>query len=171
MKAITIRPTEMMNPEYDENEMRKAQLADRPYRVKQILMTPPGREIDHPACWRLVNMGLAVPLDDECREAAGMSDDELCAAIANYELTEQGRVTGKPEYDAARKPSGVVLPSEFAHLADPIAAEIERRQKRIDELHNVAKQEEAEDKAEGKIMYVVDVTDLPPDVDDLPPEE
>ncbi len=171
MKAITIRPTEMMNPEFSEDAKRKALADGMPYRVKRTVMTDPGRHIEHRECWRLVNMGLAVPADEECRQAADMTEEDLVKTIANQELIEQGRATGKPEYDGPRKPSKVQLPAEWSHLTDQVAAEIEKRQNRIDELHSTARREAEEEKAEGKVMYVVDATELPPDTEELPPEE
>ena len=170
MKAITIRPTQMINPAYSEEDRAKAEKQDLPYRVSPILETDSGRVTEERGCWRLVHMGLAVPLDDECREAAGMTEEQVVKAIAAYELTEQGRTTGRPDADAPRKASSVQLPDDWSHLADAINEEIEKRQDRIDQLHSQAKQEEAEEKAEGQIMYVVNADDLPPEEDDLPPE-
>lgn len=39
-----------------------------------------GAIIDHPKAFRLVQMGIAIPADDECKERANMSDEQLKAA-------------------------------------------------------------------------------------------
>ena len=41
---------------------------------------PVGTIIDHPAAYRLVRLGVAVPYDEECERAAGMNDGQVKAA-------------------------------------------------------------------------------------------
>jgi hypothetical protein len=44
------------------------------------LFAPAGTVLDHPECWRIVQMGQAEPADDECREKAGMNAEQMEAA-------------------------------------------------------------------------------------------
>lgn len=170
MKAVTLRPTEAFNPEYSEEDRRRAMLQRLPYRVKKIVQHPAGRVIDHPEAWKLVEFGIAVPVDEECRAAADMSEEALVIAIAKQELLSQGRATGDPKVDLPEKPSNVTLPEEWQHLAEPVREKIAEYQRRINSLHSDAKEAEQEEKAAERTMFVIDATDLPPEQDDLPEE-
>ena len=49
-----------------------------------------GAIIDHPEAYYLVKQGIAMPHDDECREAAGMTPEALAAASRAFERTAAG---------------------------------------------------------------------------------
>jgi hypothetical protein len=49
-----------------------------------------GAVIDFPDCWRLVQMGCAVPADDGCLKRANRNPDELAAAQKAYERVRLG---------------------------------------------------------------------------------
>jgi hypothetical protein len=65
-----------------------------------------GAMIDDSRCFRLVQMGVAIPADDECREAAGMTPEQIRAAKhaygrllagirpEDYGLYDRGVITG-----------------------------------------------------------------------------
>ena len=53
-------------------------------------MLPVGQLIAHKDAFRLVQMGVAIPEDHECRERCGMSVDEMLAAQKAYERTNRG---------------------------------------------------------------------------------
>lgn len=81
MKARLIRDTSRPNPAYDKRAAHEARKAGQKYSVPQETPVPKGTEIDHPDAWWLVKMGMALPLDAECGERAGMTDDQIQAAI------------------------------------------------------------------------------------------
>lgn len=100
MKCKYRRPMERQNPAFDPMEAAEARKARRPYRVPFTIMFPTGTEIEHPDAWRLVRMGVADPVDDECREAAGLTPEQIAERQARYEKLEAGRATGDPKFDA-----------------------------------------------------------------------
>lgn len=51
---------------------------------------PSGTLIDHPEAYRLVQMGVALPADDECEQKAAMTEERLAAARHAYERTSKG---------------------------------------------------------------------------------
>lgn len=54
------------------------------------IIKPAGTEIEHLDCWRLVQMGVAVPADDECRKKADRTPDQMEAAQVAYERLSRG---------------------------------------------------------------------------------
>ena len=62
---------------------------------------PAGTILENPDAYKLVQMGVAEPADDECEQAHGMTPDELRTSKGivpeDYELFEQGVIAG---YDA-----------------------------------------------------------------------
>lgn len=62
---------------------------------------PVGTEIDHADAYLLVQMGVAVPADEECELAAKMTPEKMRAAQYAYERTSRGIHPGDFEaYDA-----------------------------------------------------------------------
>lgn len=53
-------------------------------------MKPAGTIIDHPQAAILVQMGVAEPVDEECREACNMTDEQIEAAKAAYPKLQAG---------------------------------------------------------------------------------
>jgi hypothetical protein len=51
---------------------------------------PAGTVHDHPRAYRLVEMGMAEPADDECRLRACMTTEEMKAAQVKQELVGKG---------------------------------------------------------------------------------
>jgi len=51
---------------------------------------PAGTTVEDRRAWRLVQMGVATPADDECRRKAGMSPERMEAAQAAYPKVEAG---------------------------------------------------------------------------------
>lgn len=49
-----------------------------------------GAEIEDPMVWRLVQCGVAIPADDACREACGLSEDQMAFAQKRYEAVCRG---------------------------------------------------------------------------------
>lgn len=75
-------------------------------------LASPGFVIDHPNAFRLVQLGLAEPADDECRRRAGMTDKQIEAAQLAAEKVENGQAlppelahqnASDEEADAAKK--------------------------------------------------------------------
>lgn len=53
-------------------------------------LVPEGTVIDHPHAYMIVRMGVAVPDDDECRDAAAMSPEAMERAQYAYERQVRG---------------------------------------------------------------------------------
>lgn len=91
MKAILIRgDLTKINPDYDPQAARIAEAAGKRYLVPPSVAADPGEQIEHPDAWRLVRCGLAIPGDDECAEACGMTPEEMRAVQQAYERVHRG---------------------------------------------------------------------------------
>lgn len=66
---------------------------------KRFRMCPTGTEIEHPDCWRLVKVGSCAPLDQECRDKAGLTDEQILVRYQRYVLLEKGQLSGDPTVD------------------------------------------------------------------------
>lgn len=104
MKAELLREMPRVNPAWSEKDLHAAQKARRPYHVPQYVPAPAGTIIDDPDCWRLVMIGVAKPADDDCREAAPLSDEEIAERARRYDRLDKGRATGDRRYDADPEP-------------------------------------------------------------------
>lgn len=101
MKCKLTRPMEQPNPEYSKAARIAAKQANKPYRVKKFIWAEKGTEIENPEAWRLVRMGVAVPVDQECREAAGnLTEEEIARRSMQYEQKDRGLTTGRRKFDA-----------------------------------------------------------------------
>ncbi len=58
--------------------------------VMQILCWKAGALIDGPKAFRLVQMGVAEPVDEECKKRANMTPQKMAAAIYAYERMNRG---------------------------------------------------------------------------------
>lgn len=99
MKCKLRIPMEQRNPAFDAAAAAEARRLRRPYRVPATITSPAGTEIDHPDAWRLVHLGVAEPLDEECQEVAGLTPDEIAEREARYRALEAGRATGDRQHD------------------------------------------------------------------------
>jgi len=61
---------------------------------------PAGTVIDHPDCWKLVRNGHAEPADDECKQKANMTADDIEAAKAHFHKLAMGRASGMKQHDS-----------------------------------------------------------------------
>lgn len=59
-------------------------------RVTAVRVLPIGAEFEHPLAFQLVKLGAASPVDDECREACGMDDEQIADAQKSYKRTAAG---------------------------------------------------------------------------------
>lgn len=50
-------------------------------RLKNGTVVPAGTVYDHPKAYELVQNGDGIPADDECREACGLTDEQIAHAI------------------------------------------------------------------------------------------
>jgi len=66
-------------------------------RRQKQLFAPVGTLYDHPDCFRLVQMGVADPADEECRNAAGLNPEQLATA-----------------QHAAKRLAAGIMPEDFA---------------------------------------------------------
>lgn len=74
---------------------------------------PIGFEINDPNCFRLVQMGIAEPSDDECRDRAGMTPEKMELASEAYDRLIKGQSTGDPRYDTLASPEDDEIPDPF----------------------------------------------------------
>lgn len=74
-----------------------ARLARKP---NPLPMWKVGDVNDRADSYWLVKVGVAVPDDDECREACGMTEDQIADAIDAQRRLRAGQMTGDPRYDA-----------------------------------------------------------------------
>ena len=84
---------------------------------------PVGTVIDHPDAYRLVRMGVAVPEDEECAQAAGMNDEQIKAAIYAGKRTALGIAPEDfPAYDQGEmvgyNKDGSFVPGPNATVSD-----------------------------------------------------
>jgi hypothetical protein len=105
----------------------------RNQRPKHVLYWKVGTVFDLPDSFYLVRMGCAIPEDDECRERADMSDEQMATAQSQYEKVRLG--IHPDDYDifdagviAGYLPDGSYKPGPNFHLleaaADDEAAEV-----------------------------------------------
>lgn len=69
--------------------MKCSLLREMPHAASRKML-PVGHVIDDPQAFRLVQMGVALPADDECRERCKMTPEQMAAAKAAYEATDRG---------------------------------------------------------------------------------
>lgn len=70
---------------------------------KRYVVAPRGTAIEGPNVWQLVRVGSAKPADKECRDAAGMTDEQIVAKYNDYQKLSRGQLTGNPKYDAPNR--------------------------------------------------------------------
>ena len=98
MKAKLLRETQSINPMYRTEDGRYNHAKYKQHKREGIknplhVINPVGTIIDHPDCWRLVRCGVAEPVDDECRNAAGMTVEQIAKSAAEYERLETEDIT------------------------------------------------------------------------------
>jgi len=120
MKCVLIRDMERMNPEWSAEDKIAAKAEGRPYKVSAILTVPEGTEIEHPDAYRLVQMGVALPVDDDCAEMANMTEEQHRAARQAYARLSKGMGTGLRRHD-----SQTVVAVTPAAAAEEVAAPTE----------------------------------------------
>lgn len=111
MKCRLIREMEQRNPKFDPDAARIARQSRVPYPVRETVWSPAGTEIEHPEAWRLPLMGVAEPVDEECKNAVNaalerrrlpaLTPEALAERAAKYERLNSGRATGDKQFDAA----------------------------------------------------------------------
>lgn len=85
---------------------------------KQVVVIPKGTELDHEEAWMLCDLGVAEPLDDECREyAKPMTTEQQADAAKNYEMMELGLHPEDRDLYLAGKIAG--YSPDFDPLNDP----------------------------------------------------
>ena len=101
MRAMIIRDDIEVSPSVVLSEEEKAQTVERVVMrngVKQaVRFFRQGATLERDDCYKLVRMGIAEPVDDECRQAAAMNGEQLRQA-----------------QHAARRLSAGIHPEDFA---------------------------------------------------------
>lgn len=99
MQCKLIRDTTRKNPNYSARDHERCRKTGKRYGIACSLPVPSGEVIDHPQAYRLVQMGMAVPHDDECANAANMTTGQMQAAQEAQDRLSHGRATGDTFYD------------------------------------------------------------------------
>ena len=69
-------------------------------RMKDTVFWKMGAIIVRPDAYRLVQQGMAIPADEECREAADRTEEQMSAAQHSYEAMQLGITPNdRPAYD------------------------------------------------------------------------
>ena len=120
MKAkIAQSNVKCMNPDFSKEEYRKKNTVEKRLYIKR---TPPviplaeGEIWEHPEAYKLVELGMATPADDECKDAANMSDEKIQEALSAYRKLSRGMSTGVKKYDVEAE--DVELDDEFNELLE-----------------------------------------------------
>lgn len=91
MKAKLIRDMDGPNPKYRHDRAALAAQQGKRYAHHHSVEMPTGTIIDNPEAYKLVQNGVAIPADDECRIAAGMTVKQMQEAQQAYEDLESGK--------------------------------------------------------------------------------
>lgn len=120
MKAKIVQDkVRQLNPEFNKKKFRGMNPVEKRLYAKRtppVIPLPKGEIWDHPEAFKLVELGIAVPEDNECREAAAMSDEQIAEATAAYRKLSRGAGTGIGKYDA--QPEEIELDDEFNALLE-----------------------------------------------------
>lgn len=96
MKAKYYKPTPV-----DPNYFGEAAKDWPPYRHDpRFVVAPAGTEIEHPDCWRLCKHGVCEPVDQECRDKTGLTDEQLLKRYERYQLLDHGQLSSDPDKNA-----------------------------------------------------------------------
>lgn len=93
MQAVLIRDDLAVGPNAKADSVREwAEMREVTVngRRRKRLYWKRGAIINNPRAFRLVQQGVAIPHDDECRLAAECSEDQLAAAQKAYERVSRG---------------------------------------------------------------------------------
>ena len=126
MLAALVREIDLVNPEY--TEARKAGRETRG--ISESIKGGPGKIINRPDAFKLVRNGMAVPADEECKKAAGMTEEGIQKAIQAMTMLEEsvgfdydnGKLVfeDSPEYIGEQPQSGDVK-DDLLFIIKPIA--------------------------------------------------
>lgn len=108
-----------LNPDFDKEKYRGLDKLQRRFYLRKTPRTvlhPLGDIVDHPEAYKLVELGIATPEDDDCREAAGLSDEQIQVRLAAYKKLSRGMGTGIKKHDA--EPEETELDDEFYDLLE-----------------------------------------------------
>ncbi len=84
MKCELIRDDLECNDPTPDEEQTEIREVFRNRKNCKLRFWKQGALIDDSRCFRLVQMGVAIPADDECREAAGMTPEQIRKAKHGY---------------------------------------------------------------------------------------
>jgi hypothetical protein len=100
MKARMIRDAEQLNPKWSHETAARFQKAGKRYPHPYTIPIAKGAIVDHPDAHKLVKQGMAIPADDECKEACGLTEDQIQECImAQTRMQEEDfmeELTGEP---------------------------------------------------------------------------
>lgn len=113
MQAKLIRDSDGTNPKWSKKAYHEALEKGVEYNVPRLVPRPAGTIINHPDAYQLVQLGMAVPHDDECRRRCGMNEEQIAAAITAQDRFEEGIVSDvEDDSDDDSEPEGETLVAE-----------------------------------------------------------
>ncbi|NBW11011.1 MAG: hypothetical protein EBR82_23570 [Caulobacteraceae bacterium] len=77
-EGLELAPAAVLTPHVLDNSQEI--VVTRNFRQARIRVWKVGGVVDHPEAYMLVQMGVAVPGDEKCAVAAGMSEEQIAAA-------------------------------------------------------------------------------------------
>lgn len=123
MKAKLLRPLVGEPPDSPEVQARVVFPEPPKQDGRGAWVWPAGTEIEHWQAFRLVQQGVAVAVDDECRQAANRTKQQLATAQHAYERLSKGiHPEDFDKYDrgeiAGYNPDGSYIPGPNAQTFD-----------------------------------------------------
>ena len=128
MKAKLLRPLEGRDPKHldpgSKVEFPEGKSAEKQVRGSHTkYIYPAGTTIEHLHAFRLVQQGVAIPADEECRLAANRNAKQMEEAQYAYERLSRGiHPDDYDKYDRGEilgvNPDGSYIPGPHAHTLD-----------------------------------------------------
>lgn len=130
MKAKLLRPLVGRDPTSEEVRTNVTFPTTPEVDARGAWVWPAGTEIEHWQAFRLVQQGVAVAIDEECRHAANRTSEQLVAAQYAYERLSRGiHPEDFERYDRGEivgyNPDGSYVPGPNAQTFDDDAADDE----------------------------------------------
>ena len=95
------------------DQFNRGELTGREMRERIWIWVKGGYVLDHPEAWRLVLIGMAEPVDEECMRKLG---PDVCASVDSllrkYDKLRVAQLSGDPNLDATDKQAERILQRE-----------------------------------------------------------
>lgn len=109
MKCKFLRDMEVTHPDLKShadirelaNQFHSGQISQEQYRERMRITVKAGAVIDHPKAYQLVQMGVAEPVDQECKNRANIPERKFPDIFEAYDRLDSAQITGDPRFDAS----------------------------------------------------------------------